>query len=142
MPAFTPSSTAQPFVLYDEPAAGLDPVTSQKIYDLLAADHARTGASVLAVSSDVAALARFVDEIAFVYRGRVQYLGPAGTIADAPDPLVRQYFQEGIGPQAGNYRIISRKVVAGYRTMRERSTSPASPSMRTTDSAALGGTLK
>jgi len=78
-------------VIYDEPTAGLDPVTTQKIYDLLAADQARTGASVLAVSSDVMALARFVDEIAFVYRGQVIYRGPARTIADAPEPIVRQF---------------------------------------------------
>src|SRR5262249_40217622 len=64
-------------VIYDEPSAGLDPVTTQKIYDLLAADLARTGATVLAVSSDVAALARFVDEIAFLYHGHIAYRGPA-----------------------------------------------------------------
>jgi phospholipid/cholesterol/gamma-HCH transport system ATP-binding protein len=78
-------------VIYDEPSAGLDPVTTQKIYDLLAADHARTGATVLAVSSDVVALAQFVDEIAFVHRGRIAYRGPAAGIADAPDPIVRQF---------------------------------------------------
>jgi phospholipid/cholesterol/gamma-HCH transport system ATP-binding protein len=78
-------------VIYDEPTAGLDPVTTQKIYDLLAADQARTGASVLAVSSDVMALAQFVDEIAFLYRGQLIYRGPARTIADAPDPIVRQF---------------------------------------------------
>jgi len=66
-------------------------VTTQKIYDLLDADQQRTGAAVLAVSSDVAALAQFVDEIAFLYRGTIQYRGPASTIADAPDPIVRQF---------------------------------------------------
>ena len=78
-------------VIYDEPSAGLDPVTTQKIYDLLDADQQRTGATVLAVSSDVVALAKFVDEIAFLYRGKIAYRGPAATIADAPDPLVRQF---------------------------------------------------
>jgi len=78
-------------VIYDEPSAGLDPVTTQKIYDLLAADHARTHATVLAVSSDVVALAQFVDEIAFLYRGQIVYRGPAATIVDAPDPIVRQF---------------------------------------------------
>lgn len=78
-------------VIYDEPTAGLDPVTTQKIYDLLAADQARTQATVLAVSSDVAALARFVDEIAFLYQGRIIYRGPAATIEDADDPVVRQF---------------------------------------------------
>ncbi|MBA3820123.1 MAG: ATP-binding cassette domain-containing protein [Deltaproteobacteria bacterium] len=78
-------------VIYDEPSAGLDPVTTQKIYDLLAADQQRTGATVLAISSDVLALASFVDEIAFLYRGAIIYRGPAATIADAPDPIVRQF---------------------------------------------------
>ena len=78
-------------VIYDEPTAGLDPVTTQKIYDLLAADQQRTGATVLAVSSDVVALARFVDEIAFLYRGHIIYRGPAASIVDAPDPVVRQF---------------------------------------------------
>ncbi len=78
-------------VIYDEPTAGLDPVTTQKIYDLLAEDHRRTQATVLAVSSDVLALAGFVDEIAFLYRGTILYRGPAATIMDAPDPIVRQF---------------------------------------------------
>ncbi|HEY5927374.1 MAG TPA: ATP-binding cassette domain-containing protein [Kofleriaceae bacterium] len=78
-------------VIYDEPSAGLDPVTTQKIYDLLVADQARTGATVLAVSSDVVALAQFVDEIAFLYRGKLIYRGPAKTIFDATDPVVRQF---------------------------------------------------
>src|SRR5690349_16110684 len=78
-------------VIYDEPSAGLDPVTTQKIYDLLSADQQRTGAAVLAVSSDVVALASFVDEIAFLYRGRILYRGPAKTIADSPNAIVRQF---------------------------------------------------
>jgi len=78
-------------VIYDEPTAGLDPVTTQKIYDLLSADQIRTKATVIAVSSDVIALAGFVDEIAFLYQGKILYRGPAATIADAPDPIVRQF---------------------------------------------------
>ena len=46
---------------------------------------------MLAVSSDVAALAKFVDEIAFLYRGHILHRGPAATIADAADPVVRQF---------------------------------------------------
>ena len=78
-------------VIYDEPSAGLDPVTTQKIYDLLSDDWHRTGATVLAVSSDVVALAKFVDEIAFLYDHRIVYRGPAATIADSPNALVRQF---------------------------------------------------
>jgi len=78
-------------VIYDEPSAGLDPVTTCKIYDLIAADQAATGCTVIAVSSDVAALATFVEEIAFLYRGRIHYRGAAATLRDAPDPVVRQF---------------------------------------------------
>ncbi len=66
-------------------------MTTQKIYDLLAADQQRTGATVIAVSSDVVALAQFVDEIAFLYQGHIAYRGAAKTIADAPDAAVRQF---------------------------------------------------
>jgi phospholipid/cholesterol/gamma-HCH transport system ATP-binding protein len=82
---------APEIVIYDEPTAGLDPVTTQKIYDLLAADQVRHGGTVVAVSSDVVALAQFADEIAFLYRGRILHRGPAREIADAADPLVRQF---------------------------------------------------
>jgi phospholipid/cholesterol/gamma-HCH transport system ATP-binding protein len=86
------ATVARPdIVIYDEPTAGLDPVTTSKIYDLLAADQAETRGTVIAVSSDVAAIAAFVDEIAFLYRGRIHYRGPASTLADAPDPIVRQF---------------------------------------------------
>jgi phospholipid/cholesterol/gamma-HCH transport system ATP-binding protein len=78
-------------VIYDEPTAGLDPVTTSKIYDLLRADHAETGGTVVAVSSDVAALRQFVDRIAMLYRGKLLYDGPADAIEDAPDPVVRQF---------------------------------------------------
>jgi phospholipid/cholesterol/gamma-HCH transport system ATP-binding protein len=78
-------------ILYDEPTAGLDPVTTSKMYELIAADQAATGCTVIAVSSDVAALAGFCDEIAFLYRGAIRYRGSAKEIADADDAVVRQF---------------------------------------------------
>lgn len=78
-------------VIYDEPTAGLDPVTTSKIYDLLRADHAETGATVIAVSSDVEALRSFVDRIAMLHEGRLLYDGPADAILDADHPAVRQF---------------------------------------------------
>jgi phospholipid/cholesterol/gamma-HCH transport system ATP-binding protein len=86
------ATVARPaLVIYDEPTAGLDPVTTSKIYELLAADQQAIGGTVIAISSDVAGLCQFVDEIAFLYRGKIHYRGPARTIADAPDPVVRQF---------------------------------------------------
>ena len=80
-----------PIVIYDEPTAGLDPVTTSKVYDLLRADQAETGATVLAVSSDVDGLRGFAREMAMLYRGRILWSGPAAAIGDADDPVVRQF---------------------------------------------------
>ncbi len=80
-----------PLVLYDEPTAGLDPVTTSKIYDLLRAERDATGATVIAVSSDVDALTRFAPRMAMLYRGRLRYDGPTAQIADSEDPVVRQF---------------------------------------------------
>jgi phospholipid/cholesterol/gamma-HCH transport system ATP-binding protein len=77
--------------IYDEPSAGLDPVTTSKIYDLLRADHAETGATVLAISSDVEALVSFTDSIAMLHDGRIIHHGPTADLRDATQPIVRQF---------------------------------------------------
>jgi phospholipid/cholesterol/gamma-HCH transport system ATP-binding protein len=80
-------------VIYDEPTAGLDPVTTSKIYDLLAEIQSESGGTVLAVSSDVQALRGFVDRIAMIYRGRLVYDGPAGELDDCEHPVVHQFIR-------------------------------------------------
>jgi phospholipid/cholesterol/gamma-HCH transport system ATP-binding protein len=80
-----------PIVIYDEPTAGLDPVTTAKIYDLLRADQAETGATVIAVSSDVEGLRGFARTMGMLYGGRLRYNGPAAAMADSDDPVVRQF---------------------------------------------------
>jgi phospholipid/cholesterol/gamma-HCH transport system ATP-binding protein len=88
-----------PILLYDEPTAGLDPVTTSKIYDLLRAERDATGATVIAVSSDVDALRRFAPRMAMLYRGRLRYDGPTDGIADTDDAVVRQFVRGAIeGP--------------------------------------------
>ena len=77
-------------VIYDEPTAGLDPVTTSKIYDLLRNLQAQNRSTVLAVSSDVAALRTFVERIAMMYEGRILYDGPVDGIDACEDPVVRQ----------------------------------------------------
>lgn len=78
-------------VLYDEPTAGLDPVTTAKIYELLRADHDATGSTAVVVSSDVDAVAGFADTIAFVDGGRLCWVGPSARLHDADDERVRDF---------------------------------------------------
>jgi phospholipid/cholesterol/gamma-HCH transport system ATP-binding protein len=78
-------------VLYDEPTAGLDPVTTSKVYDLIRTDQEETGCTVVAVSSDVDALLGFADTVAMLHGGVIRYQGPSTSVRDADDPVVRQF---------------------------------------------------
>ncbi len=86
------ATVARPAVaLYDEPTAGLDPVTTAKIYQLLRDDHDAGGGTAVVVSSDVDAVAGFADTIAFVDGGGVRWVGPAAGLHDAADDAVRGF---------------------------------------------------
>lgn len=80
-----------PIVLYDEPTAGLDPVTSQKIYDLLRAEQRAQGSTVVAISSDVAGLLTIADRVGMLHRGELIFDGTVAEARATPHPAVRQF---------------------------------------------------
>jgi phospholipid/cholesterol/gamma-HCH transport system ATP-binding protein len=80
-----------PLCIFDEPTAGLDPVTTSKIYDLLRAERQAANATVVVISSDVEALRAFAPRMAMLHGGRLRYDGPSATIADSDDAVVRQF---------------------------------------------------
>lgn len=80
-----------PIVIYDEPTAGLDPVTTAKIYDLLRRERELTSATVLIVSSDVTALRGFAPRMLMLYGGQLRYDGAQEAMDDCADAVVRQF---------------------------------------------------
>ena len=83
--------TRAPIVLYDEPAAGLDPVTSQKIFDLLRAEQREAGATVVMVSSDLDRLLTVTDRVGMMYRGELLFDGTTEEARSCVEPRVRQF---------------------------------------------------
>jgi phospholipid/cholesterol/gamma-HCH transport system ATP-binding protein len=83
--------TQSPIVLYDEPAAGLDPVTSQKIFDLLRAEQRASGATVVMVSSDLDRLLTVTDRVGMMYRGQLIFDGTTAEAKSSREPRVRQF---------------------------------------------------
>jgi phospholipid/cholesterol/gamma-HCH transport system ATP-binding protein len=83
--------TRAPIVLYDEPAAGLDPVTSQKIFDLLRAEQRASGATVVMVSSDLDRLLTVTDRIGMMYKGELIFDGTTEEARASREPRVRQF---------------------------------------------------
>lgn len=78
-------------VLYDEPAAGLDPVTSQKIFELLREEQRAAGATVVMVSSDLDRLLTVTDRVGMLYRGELIFDGTTEEAKAAREPRVRQF---------------------------------------------------
>jgi phospholipid/cholesterol/gamma-HCH transport system ATP-binding protein len=83
--------TRAPILIYDEPAAGLDPVTSQKIFDLLREEQRRAGATVLMISSDIERLLSVTDRVGMMYRGELVFDGTTEEAQKSTDPYVRQF---------------------------------------------------
>jgi phospholipid/cholesterol/gamma-HCH transport system ATP-binding protein len=83
--------TRAEIVLYDEPAAGLDPVTSQRIFELLRDEQRAAGATVIMVSSDLDRLLTVTDRVGMLYRGRLVFDGTTEEAKASEEPLVRQF---------------------------------------------------
>jgi phospholipid/cholesterol/gamma-HCH transport system ATP-binding protein len=80
-----------PIVLYDEPAAGLDPVTSQRIFELLRKEQREKNATVVMVSSDLDRLLTVTDRVGMLYRGKLIFDGTTAEAKACADPYVRQF---------------------------------------------------
>ncbi len=83
--------TQAQIVLYDEPAAGLDPVTSQKIFELLRQEQRESGATVVMVSSDLDRLLTVTDRVGMMYRGQLIFDGTTQEAKTSHEPRVRQF---------------------------------------------------
>src|SRR5262249_15665054 len=83
--------TSAEIILYDEPAAGLDPVTSQRIFELLRAEQRATGATVMMVSSDLDRLLTVTDRVGMMYGGRLIFDGTTEEGKMTTEPHVQQF---------------------------------------------------
>jgi phospholipid/cholesterol/gamma-HCH transport system ATP-binding protein len=80
-----------PLLLYDEPTAGLDPVTSQKIYDLIREEQLGQGTTNVVISSDVKGLLTIADRVGMLHRGRLIFEGTVDEARASPIPEVHQF---------------------------------------------------
>ncbi len=88
-------------LLYDEPTAGLDPIASTVIEDLVRKLQCTEGgcASYVMVTHQDSTIRRTTDQIVFLYKGKIQWQGKVSEIDTTDNPLVRQFFSASItGP--------------------------------------------
>ncbi|HBE17377.1 MAG TPA: ABC transporter ATP-binding protein [Cyanobacteria bacterium UBA11149] len=88
-------------LLYDEPTAGLDPIASTVIEDLVRQLQAIEGgcSTYVMVTHQDSTIRRTADRVVFLYKGKVQWQGHVTEIDTTDNPLVRQFFSASInGP--------------------------------------------
>jgi phospholipid/cholesterol/gamma-HCH transport system ATP-binding protein len=81
-------------LLYDEPTAGLDPIASTVIEDLVRdLQQIQDGCPThVMVTHQDSTIRRTTDRIIFLYQGKVQWDGLTSDIDTTDNPLVRQFF--------------------------------------------------
>ncbi|MEM9980590.1 MAG: ABC transporter ATP-binding protein, partial [Cyanobacteria bacterium P01_D01_bin.2] len=87
-------------LLYDEPTAGLDPIASTVIEDLIRNIQGNRGCSTyVIVTHQDSTIRRTADRVIMLHQGSIQWMGPVDQIDATPNPYVRQFFNAAIdGP--------------------------------------------
>jgi phospholipid/cholesterol/gamma-HCH transport system ATP-binding protein len=88
-------------MLYDEPSAGLDPITAAVLDDLILSLARERGMTSVIVTHEVDELFSLCDTVMMIHEGRVVEIDTPEALKQSTDPLVRQ-FVEGrpVGPIA------------------------------------------
>ncbi|TCJ13856.1 ABC transporter ATP-binding protein [Parasulfuritortus cantonensis] len=91
-------------VIYDEPFAGLDPISLNVIANLIRRQNDALGTTSIVVTYDVSESLKVVDYAYFLSDGKVVAHGPTAEMLSSSDPFVRQYIHaEPDGPVHFHY---------------------------------------
>ena len=87
-------------LLYDEPTAGLDPIASTVIEDLVRHLNRQGGCqSYVMVTHQESTIRRTADRVLFLYQGKVQWQGKVHELDSTDNPLIRQFLSGSVeGP--------------------------------------------
>ncbi len=88
-------------LLYDEPTAGLDPLLTATVVELILKMRDRYGTTSLVVTHDIAAAERISDRVAMIHEGRLILQGTFGDLEKSSHPHVRSFFNSMKVPSAG-----------------------------------------
>ena len=80
-------------ILYDEPTTGLDPITSQKINELIIALQTKLSVTSVVVTHDIQSAFSVGDRIAFLNKGVFEWVGPIEEARDTDHPLLREFLR-------------------------------------------------
>jgi phospholipid/cholesterol/gamma-HCH transport system ATP-binding protein len=81
-------------VFLDEPTAGLDPIMSNVINDLILRNVRDLGATAVTINSDMVGAKQVADRIAMLHEGRLVWLGPADQADNSGNAYLDQFIHQ------------------------------------------------
>jgi phospholipid/cholesterol/gamma-HCH transport system ATP-binding protein len=80
-------------ILYDEPTTGLDPLTSEKIAQLIVDLNHRLQTTSVVVTHDIVTARTVASRLAFLHQGRFQFIGTFEQATHGGHPILMEYFR-------------------------------------------------
>ncbi len=80
-------------ILYDEPTTGLDPITAQKINELIIDLQSKLNVTSVVVTHDIQSAFSVGDRIAFLNQGVFEWVGTMEAARDSAHPILREFFK-------------------------------------------------
>lgn len=84
-------ATSPEVVMYDEPSAGLDPINTARITDVIAGLNDRLQCTSLVVTHDIPFAEKLSQRVAFVYAGKIVALGSISELLAGDNQLVQGF---------------------------------------------------
>lgn len=80
-------------VYFDEPSAGLDPITAAEVDNVIQKLNSVFGITMVVVTHDLASAQQIADRIVVLLDGKVAALGPRDRVWQDPDPRIRNFIE-------------------------------------------------
>ena len=82
---------SKPLLLFDEPTAGLDPIASSRIEDLINKTNKKVNGSSIVVSHVLSTIERTSNKVLMLYGGKFRWKGSIDEFKESIDPYVFQF---------------------------------------------------
>ncbi len=82
------------FLLLDEPTAGLDPIMSNSISQLIKQQTKEHNTTSIVISSDLDSARKISTNIMMLHQGRVVWFGPTNELDETDNPYIKQFIHK------------------------------------------------
>ena len=79
------------FLIFDEPTAGLDPVTGSKINNLIIDNVKRLGSTSITITHDMDSVKKIADNVAMINNGEIIWHGDKESLSVSNNKLLNQF---------------------------------------------------